>query len=170
MWLCRWFDQQAKSKETCLCLQTLCCDASTYARLVGVTCCPPLTPTIKPSDPKVSNHPFHNGSQPLPPRNRARQPNQRHHCPGQRHRPHAPNFEEGDLCMPCCFWATQTAVAAANLPTGAGWLPFTPYLPPHKATTALAGNVGNMSLTCHSSPNSPHNGQFTMPNAGSKQG
>ncbi len=39
--------------------------------------------------------------------------------------------------MPLCFWATQTAVAAADLPTGAGWSQFTPYLPPHTAATAI---------------------------------
>jgi hypothetical protein len=39
--------------------------------------------------------------------------------------------------MPLCFWATQTAVAAADLPTGAGRLQFTPYLPPHTAATAI---------------------------------
>jgi hypothetical protein len=39
--------------------------------------------------------------------------------------------------MPLCFWATQTAVAAADLPTGAGRSQFTPYLPPHKAATAI---------------------------------
>ncbi len=36
--------------------------------------------------------------------------------------------------MPLCFWATQTAVAAADLPTGAGQ---SPYLPPHTAATAI---------------------------------
>jgi hypothetical protein len=39
--------------------------------------------------------------------------------------------------MPLCFWATQTAVAAADLHTGAGRLYFTPYLPPHTAATAI---------------------------------
>ncbi len=39
--------------------------------------------------------------------------------------------------MPLCFWATQTAVAAADLPTGAGRSKFTPYLPPHTAATAI---------------------------------
>ncbi len=39
--------------------------------------------------------------------------------------------------MPLCFWATQTAVAAADLPTGAGRSQFTPYLPPHTAATAI---------------------------------
>ncbi len=39
--------------------------------------------------------------------------------------------------MPLCFWATQTAVAAANLHTEAGRLHFTPYLPPHTAATAI---------------------------------
>ncbi len=39
--------------------------------------------------------------------------------------------------MPLCFWAAQTAVAAADLHTGAGRLHFTPYLPPHTAATTL---------------------------------
>ncbi len=39
--------------------------------------------------------------------------------------------------MPLCFWATQTAVAAADLHTRAGRLQFTPYLPPHTAATAI---------------------------------
>ncbi len=39
--------------------------------------------------------------------------------------------------MPLCFWATQTAVAAADLHTGAGRLHFTPYLPPHTAATTI---------------------------------
>ncbi len=39
--------------------------------------------------------------------------------------------------MPLCFWATQTAVAAADLHTGAGRSQFTPYLPPHTAATAI---------------------------------
>jgi hypothetical protein len=39
--------------------------------------------------------------------------------------------------MPLCFWATQTAVAAADHPTGAGRSQFTPYLPPHKAATVI---------------------------------
>jgi hypothetical protein len=39
--------------------------------------------------------------------------------------------------MPLCFWATQTAVAAADLHTGAGCSHFTPYLPPHTAATTI---------------------------------
>jgi hypothetical protein len=39
--------------------------------------------------------------------------------------------------MALCFWATQTAVATADLPTGARRLQFTPYLPPHTAATAI---------------------------------
>ncbi len=39
--------------------------------------------------------------------------------------------------MPLCFWATQTAVATADLHTGAGRSQFTPYLPPHTAATAI---------------------------------
>jgi hypothetical protein len=137
LWLCCWFDQQAKLKEKCLRLQTLCHGASTYTRLVGVNCHPPPTPTIKPSDPKVSNHPFCNCGQQLPLRKRARRPKQRHRRPGQRHWPRAPVSGGGALCMPLCFWATQTTVVAATLPAGAGRLQFTPYLPPHKAATAI---------------------------------
>ncbi len=51
--------------------------------------------------------------------------------------PVLPILGGGALCMPLCFWATQTAVAAADLSTGAGWSQFTPYLPPHKAATAI---------------------------------
>jgi hypothetical protein len=43
----------------------------------------------------------------------------------------------GALCMPLCFWGTQTAVAAADLITGAGRSQFTPYLPTHTAATAI---------------------------------
>jgi hypothetical protein len=39
--------------------------------------------------------------------------------------------------MPLCFWATQTAVAAADLHTGAGRSHFTPYLPTHTAATTI---------------------------------
>ncbi len=39
--------------------------------------------------------------------------------------------------MPLCFWATQTAVAAADLHTGDGRSHFTPYLPPHTAATTI---------------------------------
>ncbi len=39
--------------------------------------------------------------------------------------------------MPLCFWATQTAVAAADLHTGAWRSQFTPYLPPHTAATTI---------------------------------
>jgi hypothetical protein len=49
----------------------------------------------------------------------------------------APDSGGGALCMPLCFWATQTAVIAADLPTGAGRPQFTPYLPPHKAATVI---------------------------------
>ncbi len=51
--------------------------------------------------------------------------------------PVLPILGGGALCMPLCFWATQTTVAAATLPAGAGRSQFTPYLPPHKAATAI---------------------------------
>jgi hypothetical protein len=39
--------------------------------------------------------------------------------------------------MPLCFWATQTAVAASDLCTGAGRSMCTSYFPPHKVATAI---------------------------------
>jgi hypothetical protein len=51
--------------------------------------------------------------------------------------PVLPILGGGALCMPFCFWATQTAVAAADLLAGAGQSQFTPYLSPHKAATAI---------------------------------
>ncbi len=139
LWLRRWFDQQARSKERRLRLQALCRGASTYARSVGANRRPPPTPTIKPSDPTESLHPFRTRGQPLPPRKRARRPTRKRRRPGRRHRPRAPDTEGGGLrlCMPLCFWATQTAVAAAYLPSGSGRSEFSPYLPPHKAATAI---------------------------------
>ena len=139
LWLRRWFDQQARSKERRLRLQALCRGASTYARLVGVNRRPPPIPTIKPSDPMESIHPFRTRGQPLPPRKRARRPTRKRRRPGRRHRPRAPDSRGGGqcLCLPICFWAAQTAVAAAVLPLGSGRAELSPYLPPHKAATAI---------------------------------
>ncbi len=41
------------------------------------------------------------------------------------------------MCMPLCFWATQTAVAASGLFVGAGGSNLTPYLPPHSAASHI---------------------------------
>ncbi len=41
------------------------------------------------------------------------------------------------MYAPLLLGYTQTAVAAADPPTGAGRSQFTPYLPPHKAATAI---------------------------------
>ena len=43
----------------------------------------------------------------------------------------------GPLCMPLCYWATQTAVAPIDLCVGLGRLALKPYLPPHKAATVI---------------------------------
>ncbi len=75
IWLDHWFAQQYLQHQKRLCLQSLCRGALAYAMLVRGDRRPPPTPTDKPSDPKVSNHPFHNRGQPLPLRKR-----------GQRHK------------------------------------------------------------------------------------
>ena len=65
------------------------------------------TPTIKPSDPTESLHPFRTRGQPLPPQKRARRPTHKHCHPGQRHRPRAPDTEGGGAtsvyCVSCPF-------------------------------------------------------------------
>jgi hypothetical protein len=97
-------------------------------------------PTNKPSNPKVLHHPFRTRGQPLPPRKRARQHKRPHCCPGQRHQPHAPDSEDsggGPQCIPLCFWAAQTSVAALDLGVGIGRSAFETYLPPHTAATAI---------------------------------
>ncbi len=100
---------------------------------------PPPTPTDKTSDPKVLRHPFQDRGLPLPQRRRARQNNRNRprRRPGRRHWPRAPDSGGGPLCMPLCFWATQTAVAASGLFVGAGRSKFTPYLPPHSAASRI---------------------------------
>jgi hypothetical protein len=61
-----------------------------------------------------------------------------HLCPSQRHWPHAPSSAgEGLLCMPLCFWATQTAVAALDLGARIGRLSFEPYLPSIMAAAVI---------------------------------
>jgi hypothetical protein len=46
-------------------------------------------------------------------------------------------FWRGLLCMPLCFWATQTVVAASGLFVGARRSKFTPYLPPHSSASRI---------------------------------
>ncbi len=105
--------------------------------LVWGNCQPPPTPTNKTSNPKVLCHPFQDCGLPLPRRRWVGRNNHPHCYPGQRHRPHAPDSGGGPLCMPLCFWATQTAVAALDLFVGARRSKFTPYLPPHSAATVI---------------------------------
>jgi hypothetical protein len=100
-------------------------------------CRPPPTPTNKPSDPKVLRHPFRDRGLPLPQRRQAQQNNRPRHRPGRRNRPRAPNSGGGPLCMPLCFWPTQTVVAASGLFVGAPRSKFTPYLTPHSAATCI---------------------------------
>jgi hypothetical protein len=105
--------------------------------LVWGDCRPPPTPTNKTSDPKVLRHPFRDRGLPLP-QSRWAQRNNRPCCrPGQRHRPRAPDSGGGPLCMPLCFWAAQSAVAASELCIGTGRSLYSPYLPPHTAATAI---------------------------------
>jgi hypothetical protein len=100
-------------------------------------CRPPPPPTDKPSDPKVLRHPFRDRGLPLPQRRRARQNNRPCRRPGRRNRPRAPNSGGGPLCMPLCFWATQTVVAASGLFVRAPRSKFTPYLTPHSAASRI---------------------------------
>ncbi len=101
-------------------------------------CRPPPTPTDKPSAPKVLRHPFRDRGLQLPQWRRA----QRNDCPrcrpGRRNQPCDPNSGGGGpLCMPLCFWATQTVVAASGLFVAATRSKFTPYLPPHSAAVCI---------------------------------
>ena len=137
IWLSRWFAQQAQLRQKRHRLRLLCRGASAYARSVWVDCQPPPTPTEKSSDPKVFNHPFRSRGQPLPPRKMRRRHKRPRRRPGRRHRPRAPNSGGGPLCMPLCFWATQTVVAASVLFVGATRSKFVPYLPPHTAATII---------------------------------
>ncbi len=116
-------------------LQLLCRGTLAYAMSVWGNRQPPLTWTNKTSDPKVLHHPFWDRGLPLPWRRRAWQNNHPCCCPGQRHWPRAPDSGGGPLCMPLCFWATQTALAALGLFWGAGRSKFTSFLPPHSAAT-----------------------------------
>ena len=137
IWLSRWFAQQAQLRQKRHRLRLLCRGASAYARSVRGDRHPPPTPTEKSSDPKVFNHPFRSRGQPLPPRKMRRRHKRPRRRPGRRHRPRAPNSGGGPLCMPLCFWATQTVVAASVLFVGAPGSKFIPYLPPHTAATII---------------------------------
>ncbi len=115
----------------------LCRGASAYAVLVWGDRRPPPTPTDKTSDPKVLHHPFRDCGLLLPRRRQARQNNCPCRRPGQRNRPRGPDSRGGPLCMPLCFWATQTVMAASGLFVGARRSKFTPYLPPHSAASRI---------------------------------
>jgi len=66
---------------------------------------------------------------------------QQHNCPrcrlGRRDQPRAPNSGGGPLCLPLCFWATQTDVAPIDHCVGINKLDLRPYLPPHMAATVI---------------------------------
>ena len=102
-------------------------------------CRPPPTPTDKPFDPQVLRHPFRDRGLPVPRRKRARRHNRPRRRLGRRNRPRAPDSGGGPLCMPLCFWATQTAVAPIDTCAGIGRLDLKPYLPPHTAATIIQG-------------------------------
>jgi hypothetical protein len=118
---------------------------------------PHPTPTNKPSDPKVLCHPFRDRGLPLPQRRQAQQNNRPCRDPGRRNWPRAPNFGGGPLCMPLCFWATQTVAAALGLFVGALRSKFTPYLTPHSAASRI--QLAYQSYACrvsrHNNPTIP---------------
>ena len=135
IWLCCWFNQQATLKQKRLCLQALCCGASSYASSVWGNRRLPPPPTKKSSNPKVLHHPFHTHGQPLPPRMMRRRHKQLCQRPGRRHWPRAPDYGGGASCMPLIFWATQTLAASDLLGVGDCGSTFPPYVSP---TTAAA--------------------------------
>jgi hypothetical protein len=137
IWLDCWFAQQALQCQKCLRLQLLCRGALAYAVSVWGDCRPTPTPTDKTSDTKVLRHLFWDCDLPLPQRRRARQNNCPCRHPGRRHWTRASDSGGGLLCMPLCFWAAQSAVAASELCLGTGRSLFSPYLPPHTAATAI---------------------------------
>jgi hypothetical protein len=137
IWLDRWFAQQALQRQKCIRLQLLCRGALAYAVLVRGDCRPPPTPTDKTFDPKFLRHPFRDRGLPLQQRRWAQRNNCPRRRPGRRNQPRAPDSRGGPLCMPLCFWATQTVVAASGLCVGATRLKFTPYLPPHSAASRI---------------------------------
>ncbi len=127
IWLSPWFSQQALQRQKPLHLQSLGCGALAYNVSFQDDRCPPPTPPDRTSDPKVLCHPFRDRSCPLPQRRWAQQSNHTHCHLGQRHWSRAPNSGGGPLCMPLCFWATQTVVAALDIGDWIGWLSFRPY-------------------------------------------
>jgi hypothetical protein len=129
IWLSCWFAQQAEQCQRCLRLRSLCRGASAYAMPVWGNCQPPPTPTNKTSNPKVLRHPFRDHGLPLPQRRWAQQNNCPRCCLGRRYWPRALGSGGGLLCMPLCFWAMQTAVAALGHFVRAGRSNLTPYLP-----------------------------------------
>jgi hypothetical protein len=137
IWLSRWFAQQAQQRQKRLRLRMLCRGASAYAVSVRGDRRPPPTPTDKSFDPTVLRHPFRDRGLPVPRRKRARRHNRPRRRLGRRNRPRAPDSGGGPLCMPLCYWATQTAVAPMNLCVGIGRLDLKPYLPPHTAATVI---------------------------------
>jgi hypothetical protein len=137
IWLECWFDQQAKERQKHLCLRSLCRGTSAYAMLVRGHRHPPPTLTNTSSDHKTLRHPFRERGQHFPRRRRTRRKTCCHRRTGRRIRPHAPEDGGGLLCMPLCFWAAQSAVAALELCIGTIRLLFSPYLPPHTAATAI---------------------------------
>jgi hypothetical protein len=141
IWLDCWFAQQALQCQKRLRLQLLCRGALAYATSVRGDRRPPPTLTDKTSDPKVLRHPFRDCGQLLPRRRWARRTNRPRRRPGRRNRPHAPDSEVsggGPQCMPLCFWAAQTTVAALELhPVGTVGSGSTAYIPPHTAATTI---------------------------------
>ncbi len=137
IWLCCWFNQQAQLKQKCLCLQTLHCGASTYARLVGVNLCPPLTPTNKTSNPKALHHPVRTHGQSLPLWKRVQWHNPPRCCLSWRHQPRAPDLDGGPLCMSLIFWAAQTKAAKSLIGVGEIDSTFTPYISPISTTSSI---------------------------------
>ena len=137
IWLNRWFALQAQQHQKRLRLRLLCRGASAYAVSVRGDRQPPPPPTDKTFNPKVLRHPFRDRGLPVPRRKRARRHNRPRRRVGRRHRPRAPHSGGEPLCMPLCFWATQTAVAPIDPCVGIGRLGLKPYLPPHTAATVI---------------------------------
>ncbi len=127
-----WFIQQRWRHLQALSCSALACTVSAWGN-----CWPPPTPTDNTSNPKVLRHLFWIQGLPIPWRRQA----WRYTCPhgplGWKNHPRAPEDGGGLLCMPFCFWATQTAVAALDLCAGIGWSSFKLYLPPIMAATVI---------------------------------
>jgi hypothetical protein len=119
------------------CIKALCCGTLLYAVSVLGNRSSPPPPTNTSSDPKILRHLFRERGQPLPWQRQTRRKTCCHLRKGWRIRPCASDNKGGPLCMPLCFWAAQTAVAASELCVGTGRSMFSPYLPPHTAATAI---------------------------------